>query len=295
MKELAEAQALRIRHWVMVRESNGRLRTSDLSLPITGLGDGHLTVKAVKVSLDGALGSYGAWLLEPYNDRKGWVGLNTYNIDSLKAIADYCWDKNLQLCVHAIGDRANREVIDIYANRIQTDSSRDHRWRVEHAQHVHPDEIPRFKKWNVIASMQSVHCTSDAPFVVKRLGEDRAASGAYMWRAFLDAGVVVNNGTDVPVEDVDPLACLYAAVTRKQKNGQPFYPEQKMSREEALYSYTMANAFAAFEEKWKGSIEKEKWADLVMLDTNLLTCADEDILKANVVMTLVNGKVQYKK
>jgi predicted amidohydrolase YtcJ len=295
LKELAEAQALRIRHWVMVRESNGRLRTSALSLPITGLGDGHLTVKAVKVSLDGALGSYGAWLLEPYNDRKGWVGLNTYNIDSLKAIADYCWEKNLQLCVHAIGDRANREVIDIYANQIQTDSSRDHRWRVEHAQHVHPDEIPRFKKWNVIASMQSVHCTSDAPFVVKRLGEDRAASGAYMWRAFLDAGVVVNNGTDVPVEDVDPLACLYAAVTRKQKNGQSFYPEQKMTREEALYSYTMANAFAAFEEKWKGSIEKEKWADLVMLDTNLLTCADEDILKANVVMTLVNGKVQYKK
>ena len=143
--------------------------------------------------------------------------------------------------------------------------------------------------------MQSIHCTSDAPFVVKRLGEDRAASGAYMWRAFLDAGVVVNNGTDVPVEDVDPLACLYAAVTRKQKNGQPFYPEQKMTREEALYSYTMANAFAAFEEKWKGSIEKEKWADLVMLDTNLLTCADEDILKANVVMTFVNGKVQYKK
>lgn len=295
MKELAESQALRIRHWVMVRESNGRLRTSDLSLPITGLGDGHLTVKAVKVSLDGALGSYGAWLLEPYNDRKGWVGLNTYNIDSLKAIADFCWEKNLQLCVHAIGDRANREVIDIYANRIRSDSSRDHRWRVEHAQHVHPDEIPRFKKWNVIASMQSIHCTSDAPFVVKRLGEERAASGAYMWRAFLDAGVVVNNGTDVPVEDVDPLACLYAAVTRKQKNGESFYPGQKMTREEALYSYTMANAYAAFEEKWKGSIEKEKWADLVMLDTNLLTCAEEDILKANVVMTLVNGKVQYQK
>lgn len=295
LKELAEKNALRIRHWVMVRESNHRLRTSDVALPIMGIGNDHLTVKAVKVSLDGALGSYGAWLLDSYSDRKGWVGQNTYNIDSLKAIADFCWSGNLQLCVHAIGDRANREVIDIYASQIQAGPSKDHRWRVEHAQHVHPEEIPRFKKWNVIASMQSVHCTSDAPFVVKRLGEERAASGAYMWRAFLDAGVVVNNGTDVPVEDVDPFACLYAAVTRKQKNGQSFYPAQSMTRKEALYSYTMANAYASFEEKTKGSIEKGKWADLILLDRNLLTCGEEDILRTNVLMTMVNGQVQFQK
>jgi predicted amidohydrolase YtcJ len=295
MKELAQQNKLNIRHWLMVRDGNASLRKNANVFPIINEGEGHLTVKSVKVSLDGALGSYGAWLLEPYTDRTGFYGQNTFNVDSLKAIADFCWTNNLQLCVHAIGDRANREVIDIYAGQIKDQKDKDHRWRVEHAQHVNPVEIPRFKEWNVIASMQGIHCTSDAPFVPKRLGDKRSAEGAYVWQSFMKAGVVVNNGTDVPVENIDPMANIYSTVTRKMKDGKPFYPEQKMSRKEAIYSYTMANAFAAFEEKEKGSIEAGKHADIVILSNNLITCGEDDIKNTKVVMTIVGGKVKYKK
>jgi predicted amidohydrolase YtcJ len=247
------------------------------------------------VSLDGALGSYGAWLLQPYADRAGWTGLNTFDIDSLKSIAAWCWKHKVQLCVHAIGDKANREAIDIFAVQIQQDPKRDHRWRVEHAQHVNPFEIPRFAKYKVIASMQSVHCTSDAPYVSRRLGEERASNGAYRWRDFMNAGVVVTNGTDAPVEDVNPIPCLFAAVTRKPANNPAFYPDQVMTRAEALYSYTMANAYAAFQEKEKGSIEVGKWADMILLDQNLLQCSNDDLLKANVLYTWVGGKQCFKK
>jgi predicted amidohydrolase YtcJ len=294
MKKLAQEGKLNIRHWLMVREGNADLRAHANIFPIINEGNGFLTVKAVKVSLDGALGSYGAWLLEPYTDRPGWVGNNTFPIDSLKAIADFCWKNNLQLCVHAIGDRANREVINIYAGQIANDKTRDHRWRVEHAQHVNPVEIPRFKEWNVIASMQGIHCTSDAPFVPKRLGDKRSAEGAYVWQSFLKAGVVVNNGTDVPVEDEDPIANFYASVTRKLRDGTEFYPAQKMTREQALYSYTMANAYAAFQEKDKGSLEVGKYADIVILSNDLMTCKDEEIKNTKIVSTIVGGKVKYK-
>lgn len=294
MKELAQQGKLNIRHWLMVRDGNTSLRAHANMFPIINEGDGYLTVKAVKVSLDGALGSYGAWLLEPYTDRPGWVGENTYNIDSLKAIADFCWQNNLQLCVHAIGDRANREVINIYAEQIAKDKNKDHRWRVEHAQHVNPAEIPRFAEWKVIASMQGIHCTSDAPFVPKRLGDKRSEEGAYVWQSFLKAGVLVNNGTDVPVEDVNPIANYYSSVTRKLKDGSEFYPAQKMTREQALYSYTMANAIAAFQEKEKGSLEVGKYADIVILSKNLMTCKDEEIKDTKIVTTIVGGKVKYK-
>ncbi|HEY5773450.1 MAG TPA: amidohydrolase, partial [Chitinophagaceae bacterium] len=294
MKELAQQGKLNIRHWLMVRDGNADLLSHANVFPIVNEGNGFLTVKAVKVSLDGALGSYGAWLLEPYTDRADWVGNNTFNIDSLKAIADFCWQNNLQLCVHAIGDRANREVINIYADQIAKDKNKDHRWRVEHAQHVNPLEVPRFKEWNVIASMQGIHCTSDAPFVPKRLGLKRSEDGAYVWQSFLNAGVLINNGTDVPVEDEDPVANFYASVTRKLKDGTEFYPAQKMTREQALYSYTLANAIAAFQEKDKGSLEVGKYADIVILSNDLMTCKDEEIKNTKVVATIVGGKVKYK-
>lgn len=214
-------------------------------------------------------------------------------MDELRQVAKFCWDKNLQLCVHAIGDRANRETVNIFSEQIANNKSRDHRWRVEHAQHVHPSEIPRFKEWNIIASMQGIHCTSDAPFVPKRLGDQRAESGAYMWRSFMNAGVLVNNGTDVPVEDIDPFANIYASVTRKLKDGSSFYPAQKMTREEALYSYTLANAIAVFEEKQKGSIEPGKYGDLVLVSNNLVTCPEEKIKETKVLLTVVGGKVLY--
>lgn len=294
MKELADQQKLQVRHWVMVREGISALEKNASILPIRDAGNATLTVKAIKVSLDGALGSYGAWLLEPYADRKGFYGQNTFDVPELKKIAAFAWDKKLQLCVHAIGDRANRETIDIFSEQIRRDTTADHRWRIEHAQHVHPAEIPRFKQWNIIASMQGIHCTSDAPYVIRRLGEERAESGAYMWRSFLDAGVLVNNGTDVPVEDIDPFANVYASVTRRRSDGTVFFPNQRMTRAEALYSYTMANAKAQFEEHQKGSIEVGKFADLVLLSNNLMTCADEDILTTKALLTLVGGKVVHR-
>lgn len=295
MKELADKQKLSIRHWVMVREGINALQKNAASLPLVDAGNAHLTVKAIKVSLDGALGSYGAWLLEPYADRKEFYGQNTFDIPELKKIAAFAWDKQLQLCVHAIGDRANKETVDIFSEQIKRDRSKDHRWRVEHAQHVNPVEIPRFKEWNIIASMQGIHCTSDAPYVIKRLGEERAASGAYMWRAFMDAGVLVNNGTDVPVEDIDPFANFYASVTRKQANGEAFYHAQRMTRAEAIYSYTLANAKAQFEEKQKGSLTPGKWADMVLLSNDLLNCPEEAIRSTQAILTILGGKVLYKK
>jgi len=294
MKEMADQNKLQLRHWMMIRAGNTALRENASVFPIINAGNGHLTMNAIKVSLDGALGSYGAWLLEPYSDRTGFMGQNTFDMDSLRAIADFAWQKNIQLCVHAIGDRANRETVNIFSEQIQKDSTKDHRWRVEHAQHVHPSEIARFKQWNIIASMQGIHCTSDAPYVPTRLGEERSRTGAYMWKAFLDAGVLVNNGTDVPVEDADPVPNFFASVTRQMKDGRAFYPEQKMSREEAIYSYTMANAKAQFQEKEKGSIEVGKYGDLVMLSKNWLTCSNEEILQTKVLMTIVGGKVLYK-
>jgi predicted amidohydrolase YtcJ len=294
MKELASENKLAIRHWLMVRDGIEGLKKNQSVFPIQQIGNGHLSVKAIKVSLDGALGSYGAWLLDSYSDRKDFVGQNTFSMEELKEIASFAWDKNLQLCVHAIGDRANRETVNIFANQIIKNTSKDHRWRIEHAQQVNPAEIPRFKQWNIIASMQGIHCTSDAPFVTKRLGEERAATGAYMWRAFMDAGVLINNGTDVPVENIDPFANFYSSVTRKQKNGTTFYPKQKMTREEALYSYTLANAYATFEENQKGSLEVGKYADLIMLSNNIMMCNENEIPKTKVLMTIVGGEVRYR-
>ncbi len=294
MRQLAESGKLQIRHWLMIRAGISTLKANPKVFDIRNAGNSHLTVKAIKVSLDGALGSYGAWLLESYSDRKDFYGQNTFSIPELKQIAAFAWTNNLQLCVHAIGDRANRETIDIYKEQIISQPSRDHRWRIEHAQHVNPAEIPRFKAYNIIASMQGIHCTSDAPFVLKRLGAERAESGAYMSRAFLDEGVLVNNGTDVPVENIDPVANYYATVPRKMKDGTAFFPAQKMTRAEALYSYTMANAIATFTEKEKGSLEAGKLADIVIFSKNLLTCTEEEIGQAKVIMTIVGGKILYQ-
>ena len=197
------------------------------------------------------------------------------------------------MCVHAIGDRANREVLNIMEQA--TADETDHRWRIEHAQHLDPADIPRFSELGVIASVQGIHCTSDAPFVVKRLGIERSAKGAYPWRSLLDSGAKIANGTDAPVEDVDPLPSFYASVTRKRADsGMEFFTEQAMTRQEALYSYTLGNAYAAFEEKEKGSLEKGKLADIVILSNNLLECADEEILSTKVLYTIVDGKIRYQ-
>ena len=294
-KTLASRGDLDVRLWVMLNESPERLSEGLEDFPIMDVGNHYLTCRAIKAYLDGALGSFGAWLLKPYRDKPGFTGQNVTEIEELEEIARLAMAHNMQLCVHAIGDRANRELLDLYSRVFEENpGNADLRWRVEHAQHLDTADIPRFKEMEVIASMQGIHCTSDAPFVVRRLGKERAQFGAYPWRSLLDAGVHIANGTDTPVEDVDPLPCLYASVTRRRTDGsEAFFPEQRMSRQEALYSYTSGNAHAAFEAEQKGSLAAGKLADLVILDTDLSTCPDEDILSATVLHTIVGGEFKY--
>ena len=295
--DMAEAGALDLRLYAMLREDlpTTRRTLQRTRLPLLDVGDGHFTCRAIKTELDGALGSYGAWLLAPYADKPDFLGQNTTEVSTVEAFAELCGERGLQLCVHAIGDRANRETLDLMERAMRADPTRtDLRWRIEHSQHLHPDDIPRFDQLSVIASMQAIHCTSDSPFVVARLGEERARTGAYPWRALLDAGAVVTNGTDAPVEAVDPLPSLYATVTRKRLDGGPaFYPEQAMTRAEALRSYTLANAYAAFEDADKGSLEVGKYADLVVLDTDLMNCPEAAISQAKVLATYVGGRLVY--
>ena len=199
-----------------------------------------------------------------------------------------------QLCVHAIGDRANRETLNIFEEAFKADpEKKDLRWRVEHAQHLNPSDIPRFGALGVIASMQGVHCTSDAPYVLARLGPKRAEEGAYVWQKLMKSGAVVTNGTDAPVEDVDPIASYYATVSRKLTDGSVFFPDERMSRMEALKSYTINGAFAAFEEGSRGSLKAGKYADLVVLSKDIMTIPEDEIPSARVVYTIVGGKVRY--
>ncbi len=295
LADMARRGELGVRLWVMVRDSNENLRRGLADALVTGLGDDHLTVRALKRTLDGALGSRGAWLLEPYSDAPDSVGLNTATVESVEETARIAVEHDVQLCVHAIGDRANREVLDLFERALATDPelAEDHRWRIEHAQHVHPDDIPRFAQLGVIASMQAVHCTSDAPYVEARLGPERAAAGAYVWRTFLDSGALIVNGTDTPVEDVDPLPCFHAAVSRRLQDGSRFHPEQVMTRMEALRSYTLDAARAAFEEADKGSLTPGKLADIVVLSDNILEIPLARIPETRVLMTIVGGEIRW--
>ena len=297
LREWAESGNMDIRLWAMIRESYDDMDGKLNGFPWLNLGDYHFTVRAIKSEVDGALGAFGAWLLKPYADKYGFSGQNTTPLEEVDKIANLAAKHQLQFCVHAIGDRANKEVLDIFEQKIiQMNGKESPRWRMEHAQHLDTLDIPRFNKWGIIASMQGIHCTSDAPFVVKRLGVERSRTGAYPWRSLIDNGALIANGTDVPVEEIDPIACFYASVTRKRADtGFEFFPEQRMTRKEAISSYTLWNAFAAFEENDKGSLSIGKLADMVVLSNNLLTCSDEDILNTKVLMTIVGGEIKYRK
>ena len=297
LREWAESGNMDIRLWAMIRESYDDMDGKLNGFPWLNLGDYHFTVRAIKSEVDGALGAFGAWLLKPYADKYGFSGQNTTPLEEVDKIANLAAKHQLQFCVHAIGDRANKEVLDIFEQKIiQMKGKESPRWRMEHAQHLDTLDISRFKKWGIIASMQGIHCTSDAPFVVKRLGVERSRTGAYPWRSLIDNGALIANGTDVPVEEIDPIACFYASVTRKRADtGFEFFPEQRMTRKEAISSYTLWNAFAAFEENDKGSLSIGKLADMVVLSNNLLTCSDEDILNTKVLMTIVGGDIKYRK
>ncbi|HEX9975080.1 MAG TPA: amidohydrolase family protein, partial [bacterium] len=295
-KRMVDEGKMGVRLFVMISEGNKRLEEKLNDYRIINYSDKRLTVRAIKRLIDGALGAHGAWLLEPYDSLPTSVGLNTEPIDLMKETARIAIENDFQLCTHAIGDRGNRETLNIYEEAFKAHpEKKDVRWRIEHAQHLHPDDIPRFGQLGVIAAMQGIHCTSDGPWVIKRLGEKRAEEGAYVWQKLMKSGAIIANGTDVPVEDVDPIPNFYALVTRKMKNGEAFYPDQKMSREQALRSYTLNCAYAAFEEKFKGSLTAGKLADITVLSKDILTISDDEILQTEVLYTIVGGKVMYQK
>jgi predicted amidohydrolase YtcJ len=292
---------MNIRLWAMLSCSNNEPTLND-SFVESWLAQGpeigeKLTIRSIKLYSDGALGSRGAWLIEEYSDRPGHFGNPVQPMTLIAEVADKGLKSGFQVCTHAIGDRANREVLDAYekAFAANPEKAADHRFRIEHAQHLHPQDIPRFAEMRVIASMQGIHFASDRPWAIDRLGALRIALGAYRWKQFLESGAVVINGTDSPVEPLDPLACFYTTVTRRTRTGSAFEVDQKLSREDALRTYTINAAYAAFEEDVKGTIEEGKYADFTILSDDLLRISDEELLNLEVLQTIVGGKTVYTK
>jgi len=267
--------------------------------PMIDTVDHLFTVRSIKLNCDGALGNRGAWLLEEYSDMPGEFGMSTLPMDYVLETSEKALEHGFQVCSHAIGDRANREVLDRYKLAFEEHPSvTDHRFRIEHAQHIHPDDIPRFGQMGIIAAMQAIHMSSDRPWAIDRLGEQRIKESAYVWQKLLKSGAVIINGTDVPVEPIDPIASFYASVTRKTLKRTPeggYEPDQKMSRAEALRSYTLDAAFGEFAEHIKGSIEPGKLADFTVFTKNLMTVPDDQILDTKVAMTIFNGEIVYER
>jgi hypothetical protein len=293
-REAAAAGTLRTRLYVMAA---GLPTMRALGRPMTGLGGGMLDVRAVKLYADGALGSRGAALLEPYADDPGNAGLLVTPHEEILEAARFALAHGFQAGTHAIGDRANRIVLDAYETAFrERPDVQTPRFRVEHAQILDTAEIPRFGTLGVLAAMQGIHCPSDRPWAPKRLGDARVAEGAYVWRKLLDAGARILNGTDAPVEDLNPIQNFHATVTRQDASGRPpggFDPGQKLTRAEALRTMTLDAAYGSFAEEEKGSIEVGKLADLVVLSQDVLAVPDDQIMKTEVLATIVDGRVLF--
>ncbi len=293
-------EKLKVRLYVMLTSRNPDLLESWYKKgPEIGTGNDYLTIRSIKLNADGALGSRGAWLLNEYSDRPGHFGMATQSMEYVYDVSSNGLKYGFQVNTHAIGDRANREVLNQYQKVFNENPQKnnDLRWRIEHAQHIDPEDIPRFGKMGVIASIQGIHMSSDRPWAINRLGEKRIVEGAYVWRSLFDHGAIVVNGSDVPVEPINPIASFYASVSRKTLKGNPkngYEPNQKMTRLEALKTYTINAAYAAFEEEVKGSIEIGKYADFTVLSQNIITIPEREILKTKVIYTIINGKIEYK-
>jgi predicted amidohydrolase YtcJ len=265
-----------------------------------------LSVYAAKAYIDGAMGSRGAWLLEPYEDRptdpggRPYSGLAVTDPSEIERLATHALNHSYQLCTHAIGDRANREVLDAYGRALDaTRNTRppepDARLRIEHAQLLHPDDFPRFAELGVIASMQPTHCTSDMRWVDARVGTERAA-GAYAWASLLRADARLAFGSDFPVESHNPFLGLHAAITRQTTDGVPdrgWHPEQRLTREEALRAFTIDAAYAAYWERRTGTLEVGKLADFLVLDRDIMTCDADHIPDTQVLRTYSAGELLF--
>ena len=296
-EELARAGRYNLRNYVMIAGDSNNLRRYLARGPQQALYDGRIWLRAIKLVADGALGSRGAALLEDYSDEPGNRGLITTPLDYVHTVAVQALRNGFQLNVHAIGDRANREVLNAFEAALQEVPTADHRFRIEHAQIIHRQDIQRFAQLGVIPSMQTSHQSSDAPMAMNRLGWTRA-QGAYPWRSLLSTGVVIPNGTDFPVEQVNPLIGFHAAITRQDASGWPaggWFPAEAMTREEALLSLTLWPAYASFTEGVQGSLTPGKYADFVVLSQDIMSVAPDRILDTRVLMTVLGGQVVYQK
>lgn len=296
MKSLIDEDAFPFR--VFFNYSTG-LKNLDqiLAAGIINHGDYKLVAGSIKAFCDGALGSRGAAMLEPYSDRPDSTGLIVDDEDRLAEFATKALENGFQMSVHAIGDKANRMTLNAYERAIKATGKTGARLRIEHSQILAPEDIPRFKELEVLPSMQPTHCTSDMPWAIDRVGEERA-KGAYAWRSLLETGVIIPCGSDFPVEKIEPLRGFYSAVTRKHEDGQPengYFPDQVMTRQEALKGFTIWAAYSGFMENVVGSLEVGKKADLIIMDRDIMKVPEEKILGSVVLKTFVDGKLVYSK
>jgi predicted amidohydrolase YtcJ len=294
-KKMAEEGALPVRLYAHIEEPAQRLEGRLADYRMVGYGDGFLTVRGIgEKVLDGALGVHGGWLLEPYADMPRTSGFNVTPVSDIRRSAELAAEHGFQMAIQGIGDRAARELLDIYQEVFEANPElSDLRWRIEHCQVIHPDDLPRFPELGVIASIRGVFATSDGPWVTSRLGEERTRERGYVYRSMFEAGATVINGTDPPVEDINPMMNFYLSVSRKMENGQVFLPEQRLTREQALATYTVNPAFAAFEEDTKGTLTPGKLADITILSRDIMTIPEDEIPEVEVLFTIIDGKVMY--
>jgi predicted amidohydrolase YtcJ len=295
-EQMAQAKELNLRLYVMIGDDSSALAHYLQVGPRSALYDGQVWVRSIKLYADGAMGSRGAALLEPYSDDPNNTGLLLSAPAHIRDVADRALKAGFQVNTHAIGDRGNRVVLDAYEGALKANPTADHRFRVEHAQIINYDDIPRFATLGVIPSMQASHQTSDMYWIGKRLGPTRVL-GAYAWRSLINSGVIIPNGSDFPVEDVNPLISFHAAIARQDARDWPaggWFPEQRMTREEALRSMTLWPAYAAFQEKDMGTLTPGKYADFVVLDQDIMRVPAELVLKTKVIATYVGGKSVFE-
>jgi predicted amidohydrolase YtcJ len=291
------ALKIRISEFLFATNGNDKAYIEAGNKPVSGLYDGHLDIRGIKIVSDGSLGARGALLIDDYSDQPGHKGSGRYTDAELYEIVKRAHDNGFQLALHGIGDGAVRQVINAYEKVLKESPKDDHRYRIEHFQIVKPEDIKRAMDLGILPAMQAIHATSDKGMAEDRIGAERIKS-AYAWRTVLSSGGIIANGSDAPVELVNPYHGIFAAVTRQDRQGEPdegWYPEQKMTREEALRSFTSWSAYALFSEGVKGSLEAGKMADFVVLDRDVMTCYEGDIKDAKALMTVLGGKPVYSK
>ena len=296
LKVMAAEGSLPIRLYMAVQEPAVEMEEKLADYRLVGYGNNFLTIRCIgEKVLDGALGTHGGWLLESYTDLPRSFGLNVTPVPEIQHSAELAIKHDYQMAIQGIGDRAARELFNIYEKQFTIHpEKKDLRWRIEHAQVTHPDDLLRYAALGVIPGIQGIFACSDGPWVVDRLGVERTKERGYLFRSMAESGALIMNGTDPPVEEISPIVSFHCSITRELPDGSIFQPEQRLTREQALQSYTINNAFAAFEEDLKGSIAPGKLADFTVLSKDIMTVAEDKILDAEIVYTILGGEIIYK-